>query len=236
MECQFGMYVIDLWTWSCSDEGSAPACANDLLSPEERERAARFVFGRDRTRFISHHSQMRRILSTYLSCDPRTIAFTTGPHGKPFLRRRHNSNLQFNLSHSEELAILAVAPGLELGIDVEMLRPLKEDVAGRFFSKNENEALAKFPAEYFIRGFFECWTSKEAFVKARGEGLSIPLDSFDVAIGPSVPPAILRIHNQPEAEAAAWHLWRFEPARGFVATLAARVGAHPWEIRRRTSG
>lgn len=131
---------------------------------------------------------------------------------------------------------MAVAQGLELGVDVERLRPISEGVAQRFFSRAEYNALKNFPPEWSTRGFYECWTGKEAFIKAHGAGLSIPLDSFEVAFGPGVQGAIVRIDTDGGDDPRAWRLWRFEPASGFLGALTARTGSHFWELKLRTSG
>ena len=123
------------------------------LARDERDFIRRFR--------VRNHRQLLR-------CEPGAVAFVDGAHGKPFLSPEHRSNLQFNLSHSEDLAVLAVAQGLELGVDVERLRPISEGVAQRFFSRAEYNALKKFPPEWSTRGFYECWTGKEAFIKAHG--------------------------------------------------------------------
>jgi 4'-phosphopantetheinyl transferase len=224
---------IDLWTWNLGDESTA---SPETLSEAEQARAARFIFPRDAARFVSAHRRTRAILSEYLDCAPAAIQFDAGAQGKPYLSATHRSDLQFNLSHSDELAMLAVAHGLEVGADIEFMRPVKERVEELYFSSYERAALANLPPQWANRGFFECWTSKEAFVKALGGGMSIRLDSFDVAIGPDVPERILRIEGHAEDEVRAWRLWRFEPALGFMGAVAARTGGQSWELRLRTSG
>jgi 4'-phosphopantetheinyl transferase len=227
---------IDLWIWSSRDGNVSVPDVDHVLSAEEKARAARFVFERDARRFTTRRFRVREILAAYLACEPAAISFVAGEHGKPFLHPEHNSDLQFNLTHSEDLAILAVARGLEMGVDVECMRPVEERIADRFFSPAEQRALANLPPEWATRGFFECWTAKEAFVKARGTGLSLPLDSFDVSLGPGVPSAILRIGTARPDCARNWRLWRFEPAPGFVCAVAARTGGQSWELNVRTSG
>jgi 4'-phosphopantetheinyl transferase len=225
---------IDLWIWSSRDSTASVLGMDSLLSAEEKARAARFVYERDAQRFSSRRLRMRQILAGYLSCEPGVISFVAGEHGKPFLHPAHNSDLQFNLSHSEDMAVLAVARGLEVGVDVEWIRAIEERIAERFFSPAEQTALANLPPEWATRGFFECWTGKEAFVKAQGVGLSLPLDSFDVSLGPGVPSAILRIGTDGHESARNWRLWRFEPAPGFLCAVAARTAGGSFEVKLRT--
>jgi 4'-phosphopantetheinyl transferase len=225
---------IDLWIWSSRDSGASVLDMDSVLSAEEKARASRFVYERDAKRFSTRRFRMRQILGAYLSCEPGVISFVAGEHGKPFLHPDHNSDLQFNLSHSEDMAVLAVARELEVGVDVEWIRPVEERIAEKFFSPAEQRALADLPPEWVTRGFFECWTGKEAFVKARGTGLSLPLDSFDVSLGPGVPSAILRIGSGGHECARNWRLWRFEPAAGFLCAAAARTAGRPFELKLRT--
>jgi 4'-phosphopantetheinyl transferase len=224
---------IDLWIWS-PDSSASQLDMDSVLSAEEKARAARFVYERDRQRFRRRRVRLRQILGAYLSCEPGVISFVAGEHGKPFLHPGHSSNLQFNLSHSEDMAVLAVTHGVEVGVDVEWMRAVEERIAERFFSAAEQTALRNLPPESATRGFFECWTSKEAFVKARGTGLSLPLDSFDVSLGPGVASAILRIGTQGHECARNWRLWRFEPAPGFLCAVAARTAGRPFDLKLRT--
>jgi 4'-phosphopantetheinyl transferase len=222
--------------WFFDEHDLRPSDMRSALSEQERARAARFVFPRDETRFISRRYCTRRILGEYLSCEAGEVSFVAGAHGKPFLSPAHNSDLQFNLSHSEDIAVLGVAHGLELGVDVERLNPIIEGVAQHFFSRAEITALSTMSPERANLGFYECWTGKEAFVKAHGAGLSIPLSSFDVAFGPGTQSAFLRIDVDEGDDANAWRLWRFEPAPGYVGAVAARTAGQSWELRLRTSG
>src|SRR5262249_23128168 len=152
-----------------------PCCS--LLSPEERERADRFHFARDRDRFVIAHAVLRQILALYLQSQPELIQFVQQKHGKPELAPESNPlGLTFNLSHSGEVALVAVAAHMQLGVDVELMRSDfgGEEIAERFFSRPEVEKLRLLAAHQRTRAFFQCWTRKEAYLKARGEGLSIP--------------------------------------------------------------
>lgn len=227
---------IDLWIWRFTDDKASQMEIQAFLSPEETARAARFVFPADKARFVGRRFHVRKVLGNYLSCAPGDIVFEHNGHGKPFLSPAHRSDLRFNLSHSEDVAVLGVTHGLELGVDVERVRPISEKVASRFFSRAECETLASIPADQADRSFHECWTGKEAFVKALGSGLSVPLDSFEVSFGPGSDSAIIRIGSLGNDEPRAWRLWRFEAAPGFLGAVAARTAGYPWELNVCSSG
>jgi 4'-phosphopantetheinyl transferase len=166
-----------------------------LLSAQEQARAARFHSPAHRDRFVVAHGRLREILARELRADPAALQFGVAEHGKPHLAGQHSaSGLHFNLSHSADRGLVGWARDRKLGVDIEVWRPLSDEAAlvRRFFSPAENaayEALA--PAER-TRGFFECWTRKEAYIKAVGRGLGLPLDSFDVSFGPGQSPKLLR--------------------------------------------
>jgi 4'-phosphopantetheinyl transferase len=196
------------------------------LSPDERQRADRFRFPHHRRRYIVCRGILRALLGRYLRIPPAQVQFTYGGHGKPALV---GAPLYFNVSHSQELALYAVLRGQEIGVDVEALRPIA-DAAGiseRFFSPRENAVFRSLPPEEQDRGFLNCWTRKEAFIKALGEGLSHPLDRFDVALVPGEPARLLSIDGA-EAEGAAWLLEELHPAPGYVGALA--VQGRDWRL------
>jgi 4'-phosphopantetheinyl transferase len=192
-----------------------------LLSDTERRRADRFAFDRDRNRFIVARARLRELLATRLSVRPESVELTYGIHGKPALARRFaDSDLRFNVSHSDDVAVYAFSLGREIGIDIEAVRsiPDADDIAARFFSRRENEAyLALDPSDKPL-GFFYCWTRKEAFIKAIGDGLFHQFDSFDVSLAPGEPAKILRIKDMPESE-CGWCLNSFSPLPGLVAAV-----------------
>lgn len=148
------------------------------LSADERERAHRFHFEIHQLRFIAAHSALRQVLSQYLSIPAEQIVFTYGEQHKPFIA---NSNIQFNLAHSHDLALLAITPNHSVGIDVEKMAEDKENVAKRFFHPTEVTALQEKSENERLTAFYRIWTRKEAMVKAVGKGLSIPLSSFAVS-------------------------------------------------------
>jgi len=197
--------------------------AEVLLSSDERDRAARFHFVRDRHRFIVGRSLLRDLLGRYLGCDPRAVRFGYGPKGKPSLAGHHVlSRLSFNVSHSHGTAVLAFAFGRAIGVDIER-HPAPDDgdaVASHFFSRDEVRALGSLSATERPSAFLRCWTRKEAYIKARGDGLSLPLDSFDVSVAPGARPALLATRHEP-LDAARWSLVDLtHQCPGYVAALA----------------
>lgn len=192
-----------------------------LLSDSERQRASRFSFGRDRRRFIVARARLRELLAARLGVRPERVELVYGSHGKPALARHFvDSNLRFNVSHCDDLAVYAFSTGREIGIDVEAIHwfPDAEDIAARFFSPRENEAYRALDPLDRPLGFFNCWTRKEAFIKALGDGLNHPLHCFDVSLAPNEPPAILHFENTPGAR-CGWTIESFSPAPGFVAAV-----------------
>ncbi|MCC6299524.1 MAG: 4'-phosphopantetheinyl transferase superfamily protein [Anaerolineales bacterium] len=176
------------------------ALDENALSAEERQRAAKFHFEEDRRRYIVSHASLRGILARYLSVEPIQLKFSVNEYGKPFLADRE---LEFNLSHSGEYALVAVTRGRNIGVDVEQIRAEVEieELASRNFSPREVSELMALPPAQRIIGFFNCWTRKEAYIKAQGLGLSLPLDSFDVSLGE---PAVLRATRPNADEAVQW--------------------------------
>ncbi len=176
----------DVHVWSCdlSRHESARAALAALLSTDEQNRAARFAFERDRHRFILSHGLLRVILARYVAEEPGHIQFETGPHGKPAVRSRSDTAqpIEFSLSHSGEYAIVAVATGRAVGVDVEVCRPDVDSLklAQRFFAPGEAHQIAQAQGDGQQRMFYRYWTAKEAYLKGRGVGLSLGLDRFEV--------------------------------------------------------
>lgn len=196
--------------------------AADLLSPDERRRAGRFAGARDRRRFIVARASLRRCIGSFLGVRPGMIEFGYGAHGKPRLAGRHaGTALRFNVSHCNDIAALAFATGCEVGVDIEAVRdvPDAEAITGRFGSAAERRAWRSLAARDRLRGFFNWWTRKEAFVKARGGGLSIPLNAFDVSFAPGAPAQLLRIADA-TADEPEWSLGEFVPGPGLVGAFA----------------
>lgn len=216
----------ELHVWSSRLDRDDDSVGNlyRILSADEQERAQRFRFERDRRRFIAAKGTLRQLLSLYLKQDPSRIQFLHNPFGKPDLElSAHSSGISFNMSHSHEVAVYVIADGCPVGIDVEFMDTSKADLslAKNFFSPFEIRELMRLPAEDRPRAFLACWTRKEAYIKARGEGLSIPLNCFDVSLAPGEPAALLESRHESD-NAAHWRLYDINLGRDYVAALAAR--------------
>jgi 4'-phosphopantetheinyl transferase len=200
------------------------------LTADERQRAERYVFEQDRTHFVVARGLLRVLLGGYLRQDPPHLRFTYGPYGKPALATdTGRASLRFNVSHSHGLALYAITRGREVGVDVERIRPkvVQEKIAERFFSPREVTVLRALPPPLQAPAFFACWTRKEAYIKARGDGLTLPLDQFEVSLAPGEPAALLRTAWDPQ-EAACWALQDLAPAPGYRAAVA--VAGHDWRL------
>ena len=212
--------VVHLWMVDLNHPKSPDSNELAFLSHKEKERAARFHFERDRSRYISAHVALRKLLSRYLHVDPSLIQFLVGEKGKPYLNpAAHSSNLRFNLSHSADLAVYAFTLGIDVGIDVEAVRPINdfESLARSSFSPGEYANLNALPLHQKLDAFFNCWTRKEALIKALGEGLSLPLDHFEVSLGE---PARLLAYSSDLPLDGSWTLVSLQPVFGYIAALA----------------
>jgi 4'-phosphopantetheinyl transferase len=196
------------------------------LAPDEKNRAQRFVFQRDRNSYVAARGILRELLGRYLTRAPSEIEFDYGAQGKPALRTGPSQRpMQFNVSHSHGLALFAFAVGRQVGVDVELVRPdfAGEKIAERFFSSQEVMELRSLPAAVQDEGFFLCWTRKEAYIKARGEGLQIPLKSFHVSLTPGKP---ARLQAD---DSSRWSLRSLRPDARYV---GAAVGeGQGWKVR-----
>lgn len=200
------------------------------LSDDERERADRFRFDVHRNHFIVGRGLLREILGRYLNLEPGRLQFCYGQQGKPgLLNSDGDPGLRFNLAHSGQLALCAVTRNREIGVDLEYVRPVLDMdlVAERNFSPRENSVLQALPASERQLAFFNCWTRKEAYIKAIGEGLSRPLDQFDVSLAPGEPARLLWVAGNPQ-EASCWSLRELAVAAGYVAALA--VEGQDWSL------
>jgi 4'-phosphopantetheinyl transferase len=201
-----------------------------MLSHDEMMRAERFYFERDRRRFIVGRGVLRVILGDYLDIEPRQVRFCYGSRGKPYLAEEMGDGaLRFNLAHSHELALYGFTRGREIGVDLEYARPLSDanEIAGRFFSARENAVFRKLPKSHEMEAFYNCWTRKEAYLKATGEGLARPLDQFDVSLIPEEPARLLYVEGDP-LETARWSLQALSPAPEYVTAVA--VEGHGWRL------
>jgi 4'-phosphopantetheinyl transferase len=207
---------VDVWRVFLDLELGSLRSAESILSTDETERAARFHFDRDRDHFIVAHSSLRAILSRYIHREPHELEFSTNEYGKPtFLS---DTKIEFNISHSGEYALIAVARARKVGIDVERIRRDVEfeSLAQRYFSPKEVAELMSLPSEQKPIAFYIGWTRKEAYIKAQGFGLSLPLGSFDVSLNE---PVALRATRPDPREAARWNLFSLDVAPGYAGAL-----------------
>ena len=194
-----------------------------ILSDAERSRADRFHFEEDRTAYTLARAALRSLLGGYLSVVSSSIEFEYSPHGKPYLKPATNLRaVSFNISHSHKLALLAFAIDRQVGVDVERIRPDfgTLEIAQRFFSKSEVDALLAQPPDRQAECFFNCWTRKEAYIKAIGDGLSCPLHRFDVTLGVGEPARLLatRVASQ---DASQWSMHNLDVGACYKAAVIA---------------
>jgi 4'-phosphopantetheinyl transferase len=225
---------VQLWRIDLEALGPDESRWQKLLSSDELERAARFHFPQDRQRFVASRALLRTILAAYLAGNQATtpggLSFSYSDKKKPSLGPAHEgSNITFNISHSGGIALLAFTRGRAIGVDVEQARSNfdLEAIARRFFSPAEQKQLAALPAGKKADGFFRCWTRKEAYIKATGKGLSLPLSQFDVALEPGESSALLA--TRPDtSEAGRWLLREVSAGPGYIAALCVR--GQDWKL------
>ena len=207
----------DLHVWAVPLTGESHTWTH-LLSPGEVQRLQRFRFADHARRYEIGHGALRVILAGYMNEEPAAIQFTHGPRGKPFVA---GSGPFFNLSHSGKLALIGVAP-VEVGLDVEKVRHLESlvEIARRHFSPSEFDALSAMEGEQRQLAFYRCWTRKEAYIKALGEGLSMPLDVFDVSLCEQ--PRLLACRDGREG-ADKWSMVDVSPGPEFVGAAVLRT-------------
>ena len=194
---------VHVWTALVSASRASISALAGLLSTDEQVRAARFVRPEDRDSYVVAHGILRQLLGGYLAAPAAGLSFSTQAFGKPTLvPAASRPTLAFNLAHSGDVILIAVTSGREVGVDVERIRPDLDmaAVAQTHFSRQEVAALNGMPLEERTEGFFRCWTRKEAYLKARGDGLGFPLDKFSVAFGRETEPEILWVSDDPMAK------------------------------------
>jgi 4'-phosphopantetheinyl transferase len=215
-------HAVHVWRAALGLEAAYLRRLEQTLSADERERASRFRFARDRDRFVGARGLLREILALYLNASPGRLNFGYGPHGKPFLAGEH-STLRFNVSHSSDTMLLAIAHMREVGVDVEGVRNnvvAIEEISETVLSEPEKQALARFRGDDKRTNFLRFWTLKEAYIKADGRGVSLPLERIDVS-SPEGRVAALDEATGEWRTCPRWELRKLTPITGYAAALAA---------------
>jgi 4'-phosphopantetheinyl transferase len=222
--------VTEVHLWQATLDERPADIFESFLSPDELTRANRFHFIKDRNHFVVARGLLRNLLAAYLGVNCAEFRFSYGAQGKPFLLLDSQSQINFNVSHSHGRAAFAFSRGRELGVDLEYVKDDFDDelIAKRFFSRAEVLALQTVPADLLKQAFFNCWTRKEAYIKARGEGLSMPLDQFDVTLKPDEPVALLNNYRE-EREVSRWSMQSIPAPEGYVGALV--VEGHDWKLK-----
>jgi 4'-phosphopantetheinyl transferase len=216
---------IHVWRLDIGKAPTDPADVEGLLSQDELARAQRFRLALDRKNFILSRGVLRRLLGNYLAVEPRELRFVYSEFGRPLLEGSNSGNeLHFNVSHSGDMILWAFSHKRRIGVDVERVRRdfSTLEISERFFSPAERAVLRQLPTKTRYESFFRCWTRKEAFIKALGEGLSHPLDQFDVTLAPGDPAKLLA--TRPIAnDAKCWQMWDIAVPSGYAAALIAQL-------------
>ena len=216
----------DVHSWCASLDVPAETSARlyATLTPDEHTRSARFRFERERQRFMVARGVLRDLLGRYLQTQPGQIRFVYNAFGKPDLGPDFANRLTFNVSHSAGLALIAIATASNVGVDLEYIGAQSDcaDIARCFFSAAEADYLIALPSHLYAEAFFSCWTKKEAYLKAYGEGLAIPLNSFSVPLttDPAHTPVDLHVASNDIGPAKRWSLYTLRPAPGYAGALA----------------
>jgi 4'-phosphopantetheinyl transferase len=222
---------VHVWYASLDITGQERRLLSRFLSQDESQRAKRFRFQKDREHFIGSHGILREIIGLYLRKDPACLVFQMNAYGKPYLDvPDETTGMFFNLSHSRNAALYAFSQKHEVGIDIEYMRSdvVKDRTAEHTFSQAEVKKLRSLHPKDQIRAFYNCWTRKESYIKAKGEGLSIPLDQFEVSLTPGEPPCLLYT-DWDEDEPQRWSLVDLGVGSSYTASLA--VEGHGWELK-----
>jgi len=223
--------IVDIWRGQLDPPTPYLDQFWEVLSPDERTRAKRFKFAEHQNRFIAARGMLRHILGKYLHTPPPNLSFELGPHGKPFLPPVLNPlQLSFNVAHSHNLALYGVARHRDIGIDVEYERPDIDypGMVSRIFSKEEAPLFWNLPQDQHQATFFSCWTQKEAYLKARGEGLIFPLNQVSVRVTWEQPSGFFHIQDAPE-EASRWKFLELFPQQGYAGAIVA--SGQDWDFQ-----
>jgi 4'-phosphopantetheinyl transferase len=231
---QLGRDEVHVWRAHLDPPGVRIAALKQTLAREERQRAERFRFAHDRNRFIAARGILRTMLGRYLGMDPRTLHFAYNGYGKPvLLDEAEDGPIFFNVSHSQNVALYAFTRSGDIGVDIEQMTNARdyEQMAKQFFSAAEVAELRAVSADQREEAFLNAWTRKEAYIKARGLGLSLPLHLFDVSLTPGAPAQLLA-NREKSQEHARWSLRELAPGPGFIAALALQgelATLHCWQ-------
>lgn len=215
---------IHIWFADLDQSGPQLHKLIHTLSVDERMRAEKYYFERDRKRSLIGRGILRTILGLYLHVEPDRLQFQYGKYGKPALADTFDKEtLHFSLSHSDKIALFAFARHCEIGVDIEHLSEIseKELIAERFFSRKEYDSIRSLPEEQKRESFIKGWTCKEAFIKALGDGLSHALDKFEVSMIPGEPAKLLRVEGDSQ-EASRWSMQYLQPAPDYVGAFAVK--------------
>jgi 4'-phosphopantetheinyl transferase len=196
-----------------------------ILSPDEQERAHRFLNDMDARRYMAARASLRSLLGAYVGIEPSELRFTYDRFGKPGLGgEAHAASVRFGVSHSEDLGLFGFVREHRMGVDLEHIRADidVENLAKNHFSQNESQKLRSLSSDRQLEAFFCCWTRKEAYLKARGEGMSYGLDRFEVSLAPGEPVAILRADDDPDVS-RRWTLEHLTPAPGYLGAAAVET-------------
>ena len=209
------------------DVRSAYARGNDLwrvLAKDERQKATDLLFEDDRKRFVVSRGMLRVLLGRYLRAQPDGLVFGYNPHGKPFLVG--TAGVRFSVSHSHDLVLLAFVRDRDIGVDIEHLREDLglDEIASRHFATREVATLRSLPKSSRKEAFFACWTRKEAFAKAKGRGLTLPFNRFEVTLTPGEPAMLLSVEEDIR-EPFRWAMQELVPGPGYAAALVVEEHA-----------
>jgi len=221
---------VHLWLAKLDQSEECVEKLSQILSKEEQRKSERFHYEKDRNNFIVTHGVLRKILSRYLGIEPNRLQFGYHSHGKPFVFGKSNSEeICFNISHSRNLSLYALVRSRQLGVDLEYIRPIPEadHIVAEIFSSYERAMWQQLPENQKQEAFFHIWTGKEAYIKARGEGLSMPLDQFDVLCTPDEP-GIRCLANEASDDSSLWSLRTLQLEPNYAATLV--VEGHDWQL------
>jgi 4'-phosphopantetheinyl transferase len=217
--------TVHVWAWDCECPAQAFHRYISLLSSDEYFQMQRFRFEKDRIQYTVSHAILRVLLGRYLDTDPSSISFCRNEFGKPHLSTILSApKLAFNLSHTNRVGLLAIAADIEIGVDIEEIRPVECGTVERYFSPQEQSSLTALEGNDWLEGFYNCWTRKEAILKAEGLGLDAGLDAFDVSLSPHVKPEVLEVRANSRLT-SSWHLVELRPVHGFIGALATNAAS-----------